>query len=41
VSSVVNGLVERAAGGVEPFGQDIDGDIVECDGDEDLALVGC
>jgi hypothetical protein len=40
VASVVDGLVERAAGRVEPLGQDVDGDVIERDGDEDLALVG-
>ena len=33
-------LVERAAGRVEPLGEDVDGDAVEGDGDEHLALVG-
>jgi hypothetical protein len=40
VSSVVDGLVERAAGGVEALGEDVDGNAVEGDGDEHLALLG-
>ena len=38
-AGVVDGLVERSAGGVEALGEDVDRDVVECDGEEDLALV--
>ena len=38
-ASVVEGLVERAAGRVEALGEHVDRDPVEGQGDEDLALV--
>ena len=40
LAGVVQGLVERAAGGGESFGKDVDGDVVEGDGDEHGALMG-
>ncbi|MGH8165383.1 MAG: hypothetical protein ACREP1_13725, partial [Rhodanobacteraceae bacterium] len=36
---VVHGLLERSAGRVEALRKDVDGDVVDCDGDQDGALM--